>query len=190
MNILDYIFIALAVVGLVVGLLKGFLKQVLAVVGVVVVATLTAVVEPHVQNWFVNTSMSDSTRNLVAMLVTVLLLAAVYGLLAYLIGKLLKKIKVIKILDRILGAVLGVAVVYLSFAVLLALLINTSETFLPSIKSLTSDYIENSWIVTHIYKNNFFGDWVINGIAKKLLDSLQPNQGNPDASAILATLFA
>ena len=174
MNVLDYIIIALAAVGLVVGIIKGFLKQVLAVVGVFVVATLTATVQPYVQNWFVNTSMGDGTRNLVAMIVTVLLIAVVYGLLAWLIGKALKKVKIVNVLDRILGAILGVGAVYLIFAVVVALFYNTSPEFLSSLKESLGEQFDNSWIVTHIYAGNFFGDWVINGIAQKLLESLQP----------------
>ena len=189
MNYIDYIFIAIAVVGLVVGLWKGLIKQVLGIVGVIVVAALTATVEPYVQNWLVNTSMSEGTRNVVAMLGAVVLLSVAYSLLALLIGKLLKKVKIINALDRILGAVVGVATVYFVFAVVFALFTNTGDSFLPLLKSKLGDSITNSWVVTHIYKNNFFGKWIINDIAHKLIDGLQ--QGNEsDALATLVALFA
>lgn len=189
MNVLDYVIIALAVVGIVVGLFRGFIKLTLTVVGVIVVAALTATVEPYVQNWFVNTSMSDGTRNVVAMIATVLLIAAVYGFVAFLIGRLLRKVKIIKVLDRILGGVIGFAVVYLAFGLVFALIINTSDGFLPHIKNAIGDSFQNSWIGTHVYKNNFFGDWIINGIAQKLIDGLQPNK-DPAALATLVALFA
>ena len=184
MNALDYIFIALVLVGLIVGIIKGLLKQLLALLGVVVVSTLTATVQPYVQNWFVNTSMSDGTRNVVALLVTVVLLSVVYILLALLVRKLLTRAKIVKALDRILGGVVGVASVYFSFAVVLALLTNTSESFLPKIKAFADQYISDSWIVTHIYKHNFFGDWVVNGIAQRLIENLQPTKPETEALAI------
>ena len=173
MNVLDYIYIALVVLAFLVGFWKGFIKQVLAVVGVIVVAMLTATVEPYVQNWFVNTSLSEGARNVVAMIATVVLLSVGYAFLALLIRKLLKSVKIISIIDRILGAVFGVAVVYFVFALVFGLFTNTSDNFLSHVKNAVGDYVKNSWVVTHIYKNNFFGDWVIDGIAKKLINNLQ-----------------
>ena len=188
MNVLDYIIIALAAVGLILGLFRGFIKLVLTAVGVIVVAALTATVEPYVQNWFVNTGMSEGTRNVVAMIATVILLAFAYATVAYLISRLLRKVKIIGVLDRILGAVVGVAVVYFVFALVFALFTSTSDGFLPLLKSAVGDSFSNSWIGTHIYSNNFFGEWIINDIAQKLIDSLQ--QGDPQALAGLVTLFA
>lgn len=189
MNVLDYVILALAIAGIVIGLFRGFIKLVLTAIGVIVVATLTATVEPYVQNWFVNTSIDEGTRNVVAMIATVLLLAAVYGLLAFIVGKLLRKVKIISVLDRLLGGLVGFAVVYFVFSVFFALLSGTGETFLPLLKSSLGESIQNSWIATHVYKNNFFGDWIINGIAAKLLERLQPST-DTEALARIVTLFA
>lgn len=174
MNILDYIVLGALAVCLIIGLLKGLLKQVLSLVGIVVVATLTATVTPYVDSWLVNVIEAEGTRAVVSMIAAVILLAVAYGLLAGLIGKALTKNKKLKTLDRILGGVLGVAIVYLIFAVLFALLLNTSEEFLASVKGMVGGYLEDSWIVNKIYSNNFFGEWVINGIAEKLMQALQP----------------
>ena len=189
MNVLDYIFLALVAVAFIAGLFKGLIRQILTIVGVILVATLTATVEPYVQNWFVNTSMDEGTRNVVAMIATVILLTVSYALVALLITKLLKKVKIIGVLDRILGGVLGLAVVYLVFAVLFALITDTKAEFLPLIKSTMGGAFQDSWIGAHIYKNNFFGDWIINGIAGKLLDGLQQGT-DPEALAGIVTQFA
>lgn len=174
MNVLDYIVLALLVANTVIGILKGFLKQLLAIVGVFVIATLTATLTPIVQNWLVNVIANDGVRSAVAMIVAVLLLGVGYSFLATLLLRILKKIHILKLVDRILGGVIGFAVVYLVFAVIFALFNNTSESFLASIKGWAGESFQNSWFATHIYANNFFGDWIINGIAEKLLNSLQP----------------
>ena len=189
MNVLDYIYLALVAVVFIVGIFKGLIRQILTIVGVILVATLTATVEPYVQSWLINTSMDDGTRNVVAMIATVILLTVAYALLALLITKLLRKIKIIGLLDRILGGVLGLAVVYLVFAVIFALFNGTSDEFMPLLKSVAGEAFKTSWIGEHIYKNNFFGDWIINGIAGKLLEGLQ--QGTrPEALAGFVTLIA
>ena len=174
MNVLDYIILALFAIGLIVGIFKGFIKQILTVVGIFVVVTLTATVTPFVQNWLVDLIESESTRAVVAMIASVILIAAVYALMALLIRHLLKKVKIIKVLDRLLGGLIGLVVVYMVFSVIFALITSTSDTFMMATKNLLGETFEESWFGTHIYANNFFGEWVIRDIAEKILNSLQP----------------
>ena len=174
MNTLDYvIFVALAVC-LVIGFIKGFIKQLLAVGGVIVITTLTATVTPYVDNWIAPYIASEGTRAAVAMFGAVILLAVAYSLVGWLIGRILKKISIIKALDKILGGVVGVVAVYLIFAVVFALLTQTGDMFLAKITAMLGDSIATSWFNTHVYSNNFFGNWVINGIWEKLSESLNP----------------
>ena len=174
MNILDYVIIAIFVLSTVLGVFKGFIKQALTIIGVIVVATLTATVTPYVQNWLTSVIADDNTRAVVAMIASVLLLVAAYSVFALLIQRVLKKIKIIKFVDSLLGGLIGASVVYFSFAVIVALFNSTGDGFLPHIKSLVGDSFTTSWVVTKVYANNFFGDCVINGIAEKLINSLKP----------------
>ena len=174
MNVLDYVILAILAISMIVGFTKGLLKQLLTVAGIIVVALLTATVAPIVQSWLVNVIPSEGTRAAVAMFAAVILLAVAYGVLAWLLGKILKKVKLIKALDKILGGVMGIAVVYLVFAVIFALFLDTGDGFLPTLKGWLKGSIENSWFNAHIYNKNFFGDWVINGIAQKLIESFKP----------------
>lgn len=174
MNILDYIILVLLVVCTAIGFFKGFIKQVLAIVGVFVVVTLTATVSPYVQNWLANVITNENTCAVLAMIGAALLITVVYSMLALLVRRLLKNIAIVKALDRVLGGFIGLALVYLVFAVIFALLNSTSETFMAATKNLLGDTFNNSWFGTHIYANNFFGDWIIKGIAEKILNSLQP----------------
>ena len=185
MNYIDYIIFAILAISLVVGFFKGLIKQLLMVGGIIVVALLTATVSPFVQNWLAGIIAAEGTRAAVAMFATVILLSVVYGLLAWLVGKLLKKITLIKALDKILGGVMGIAVVYLVFAVIFGLFTMTGEGFLPALKGWIGEPIQNSWFNAHIYNNNFFGKWVIEGIAQKLIDNLAPAE---EAARALLTL--
>ena len=176
MNTLDYVILVALAASLVIGFVKGLIKQLLAVGGIIVITTLTATVTPYVDSWIAPYIESEGTRAAVAMFGAVILIAAVYGLVGWLIGRILKKIKIFNLLNRVLGGVVGVVVVYLIFAVVFALLTQTGEIFLPKIKALLGESIETSWFAQNVYGNgrNFFGNWVINGIAQRLLDSLVP----------------
>ena len=176
MNILDYVILGVLAIGMIIGLVKGLIKQLLTVGGIVVVALLTATVSPFVQNWLSGVIAAEGTRAAVAMFASVVLIAVVYGVIAWLISKALKKVKIIKALDKILGGVVSIVVVYLVFAVIFGVFTMTGEEFLPKLKSLLGDQIENSWFAQKIYgvDVNFFGKWVVEGIAEKLIQSFQP----------------
>ena len=174
MNVLDYIVIVLFVISTVNGIFKGFIKQALTIIGVLVVTMLTATVAPYVQSWFVNVIEDENTRTIIAMVATVVLLIVAYTILALILQRLLKKVKIIGVLDKILGGLIGFGVMYFIFAVVYALILDTGESFMPTIKGWIGDTFQNSWIGTYIYGNNFFGDWVIINVAEKILNSLQP----------------
>ena len=175
MNVLDYVIFAMLAISLIVGLIKGFIKQILTVVGVIVVPTLTATATPYMQTWLGGFEQLANISAPLAMFATLVIVALVYALVAWLIGKLLKKIKIIKALDKILGGLMGIVVVYLVFAVFFGVFSYTNEEFLPTIRGWLGDSLETSWFGTNIYSNNFFGEWVILGIWQKLIDSLQPS---------------
>ncbi len=177
MNGIDIFFLIVMALCVVMGFFKGIIKQVLTILGVIAVASLTAVVAPYVQGWLEGAIGDENLRNALAMIVAALLIAVVYGVVAMLVARLLRNIHVVGVLDRLLGAVMGFVVVYLVFAVLFALVKDTGEGFLPLTKKLLGDGFANSWVGNHIYKHNFFGDWIVVDIAQKLLDSLSPNLG-------------
>ena len=171
MNVLDYVIFAFLAISMIIGFVKGFIKQLLTVGGFIVVPLLTATLTPYVQNWFSGIEALSNISAPMAMFATLIALAIVYAILAWLIGKLLKKIKLIKALDKILGGLMGIVVVYLLFAVVFGVFTLTSEEFLPTLRSLLGDSIETSWFNANVYSNNFFGNWVINGIYEKLIEN-------------------
>ena len=175
MNVLDYIIFAFLAISLITGFVKGFIKQLLTVVGVIVVPTLTATATPYVQTWLGGIEQLANISAPLAMFATLILVALIYAFVAWLIGKILRKIKIIKALDKILGGLMGIVVTYLVFAVFFGLFTYTKPEFLPTIRGWLGDSLETSWFGANIYGNNFFGQWVIEGIWEKLIDSLQPS---------------
>lgn len=174
MNVLDYIILAAVAVGIVFGIIKGFLKLLFSVLGVFVVSIGTAAASPYVQTWFEKSIENEYTRAVVAMLISFIVILVVYILLSLLVTKLLTKNKTVNVVNRLLGGLIGIVMVYMIFAVIIALIINTSPEFLKSIKDSIGGEFVNSWIRQHIYGNNFFGKWIIEDIAMKLLNNITP----------------
>ena len=174
MNVLDYVILALAAVSVIHGIFKGFIRQVLVIVGIIVVAMLTATVQPYIQSWLTNLIPDDSKRAVVAMILSVILLIVAYAILASLIHRILKNITILNVVDKVLGGLIGVAVVYFVFAIFFALLLETDEAFMPAFKLLLGDSVQNSWIANKVYSNNFFGSFIVKDIAERILNSLQP----------------
>ncbi|MCM1194762.1 MAG: CvpA family protein [Firmicutes bacterium] len=173
MNVLDWIIIVAAGLGLVLGLLKGFLKPLFSAIGFFVVVVGIGLFSPTVQQWFVNVEMSDNVRSLVAILATGVILFLVYLVLSLILRKLITRKSSINVLNRIIGGVLGVIIVYMAFSVIIAWVASP----FGGIGSLNEKFgaeFEQSWICSHIYKNNFFGDWIINDLLQKLFDTLSP----------------
>ena len=172
MTLLDFIVIGLAVFLLVRGVLKGFLGQLFGVVGVVLVAIATANLYVLPMKWMQTLIVDDSTRQVVALLATGAILFLVYKLITILLTKLITKNKGLGVLNRIVGMLLGVATVYAVMAIVVSLLFNTADSFMPIVKKLLSGAFEGSWIVNNIYKNNFFGDWVVQMIINNLQNAI------------------
>ena len=174
MNIVDYIVLISVVGAIAIGVFKGVIQQVLSVLGIFFVATLTATVAPYVQNWFANTEMPEGARTVVAMIATVLLLAGVYAVIAVIVQKALKKYEVVRVVDAVVGGVLGLVSAYMSLAVIFSLFNSTPDGFLPLLKSWAGPTFKESWMAQHIFAKNPFGDWLVVDIAQKILDKFTP----------------
>lgn len=174
MTILDYIYLGLLALGLILGLVRGFLKIAFALVGVVVVSIATSYLSPCVDQWLVSVIATEGTRAIVAMVATFLVLAIVYGIITKLISKLINKISILGWINRLLGAVVGVAIVYLVFSLLSSLILGSSEGMLVGLKNLLQPSFESSWIITNIYggmenpEKNFFGKWLIENFIEQI----------------------
>lgn len=189
MNVFDWIFIAVLVVGLVLGLLKGFLKPLLSAIGFIVVAFGASLLAPVVQGWFENVEMGDSIRSLLAIVLSAGGLIIIWVVVALILRKVITHRKGMGAINRIIGAVIGIAIVYLVFAIIIAFVVGPLGNILFNIKDKFGADVEASWIRQHIYtdKANFFGNWIIGSMVEKLLSNFQGQDS--EALAGIAQIF-
>ena len=184
MNIFDWIFIAALVLGLVLGTIKGFLKPLLSAIGFVVIAFGASLLAPVVQGWMMGIKMNDDVRPLVALIITIVVLIVIWVLISFVLRKIITRRKGIGILNRVIGAVIGLLIVYLAFAVLIAFFVTLGE-LIPNLSAKIKPEIEESWIRNHIYtdKGNFFGNWIITRMAERIYEIMQ--KALPNALAVI-----
>ena len=180
MNALDWIFIAALAVGLVLGFIKGFLKPLLSAVVFLIVAFGTSLLSPVVQGWMMGVKMSDSIRSIVSVILAAFMLLVVCGAIAFILRKILTRRKSINFVNRLFGALLGVAIVYLVFAVIIAW-IGGPMGEIAGLKEKFGEDVNNSWIAAHLYKTNPFGKLFVDKMAEKLLEIIQNSNQEPAA---------
>lgn len=183
MNVFDWIFIAALVLGLVLGLIKGFLKPLLSAIGFVVVAFGSSLLAPTVQGWMMGIEMGDDLRPLIAIAISFIGLLIIWALVSLILRKIITSRKGIGVINRLVGAVLGLAIVYLVFAVIVAFIVGPLGGLMPFITDKLGPEVEASWIRVHIYtdEGNFFGNWIIGSMAQKIMEIIQGQQ--PEALA-------
>lgn len=182
MNILDWIIIGAFAVALIIGVLKGILKQIFSIAGFFIVIFCTSLLAPYVQSWFAGVIESENTRMIIAMILSAVILIAGTAILSFVLRKILTRSKTIGAINRILGGVVAVVITYLAISVAVELILNTSDQLFVKLKEAVAPSFRESWIVNNLYKNNFFGRFVVEGIAKKIMESLQPVE--PQAIAV------
>jgi len=176
MVVLDYVILGCLALGLILGTWKGFLGQIFAIAGIFLVGLGTSVLSPYPDKWLAGVISSDTIRHLVSILVTFAVLAIVYAILTKLLSKLVNKIPILGWLNRLLGALFSVAVVYMVFGVIVAIVLRATQGFVADLQP----HFVNSWFVNHIYgglenpDRNFFGNWLVNLFVEKV-SALMPS---------------
>lgn len=165
MQIIDYVIIAIAVIGLIAGLIRGLISQLLALLGIVAVAVGTSYLFKFPVQWLGNVITNEKILTIVSIVVTAVVLGIIYGVIASLIKKPFKSIHILKGIDKALGGILGVAVSYALVALFVAALSRTDIEFMAKLNEMLSSQIENSVIIKTVYSNNFFGNWILDVIS-------------------------
>lgn len=166
MQIIDYVILAFAVIGLIVGLVRGFIGQLLALLGIVAVAVGTSYLFMFPQQWLAGIITDEKLLAIVSIVLTAIALTAIYAVIAILVKKPFKSINVMKTIDKLIGGVLGVVVVYALVALFVEALTRPDIEFMASIKELLAPQTENSVIIKTVYANNFFGKWIFDVISE------------------------
>lgn len=166
MQIIDYVIIAIAAIGLIIGLVRGLIEQLLVVLGILAVAVGTSYLFQFPQQWIAGIIPNEKVASIAAIILTVIALAVVYGVIAHFVKKPFKSIKIVKTVDKLLGGVLGVVVVYALFALFIEALTRTDIEFMARINEMVAPHMKNSLLVNTVYANNFFGKWIFDAISE------------------------
>ena len=127
--------------------------------------------------------MGDDLRPLIAIAISFIGLLIIWALVSLILRKIITSRKGIGAINRLVGAVLGLVIVYLVFAVIVAFIVGPLGGLMPFITEKLGPEVEASWIRTHIYtdEGNFFGNWIIGSMAQKIMEIIQGQQ--PEALA-------
>lgn len=168
MQILDIVVLVLFGIGLIYGLVKGFWDQLFNFLGVIIISAGSAFLSKYPNEWMKSLITNDSVRGIIALALTAIVIGLIYTLIARQLKKLLTSAQVLKTVDRVLGLILGVAIVYCVMAVLVAW-ISSADTGIPQlIKEALGENWTESWVVNSLYKENFFGNWLMDIILKNI----------------------
>lgn len=184
MYALDWIFIAALLVGGVLGFIRGFLKPLFSILGFIVVAYGTSLLSPVFQRWMMNSNMSDSVRSIVALVIAAVLLLVICGIASFFLRKLIARGPVTKLVNRIIGSVLGIVIVYLAFAIIVAF-VGGPMGDIAGLNEKYGDAVNSSWIARHLYAKNPFGNLVVNKMAEKMLEIIEKSTSQPDTKKII-----
>lgn len=184
MQVLDYIIIGCAVVSFFIGLAKGFLTPIFNLAGIFVVMYAGGAFSAQLYTLLDGVIADESTRTIASAIASMLLVWLIYFLITRLIVKLIKKSKILGGANRIIGGVLGVAIVYIVVAVVTAFMHSDSELF----ASLREDYGEvynQSWVVQNLFKSNPIGEGLVNTAFQKLIEMFENSMVTPSASLLI-----
>lgn len=162
MAIIDYIFIGAVVIALVVGLVKGFLSTLIELGGLIAAIFVAGKFSTLVSGWMASLIVDDSVRNIVAYLVCFIVTIIVVSIIGKLLKRVVKSVKIFSVLDRLLGLVVSVGIVYVIFSIIVPLVATQSDVvFLSDILTLINGLIPDTSYVAQIYASNPVGEWLM-----------------------------
>ncbi len=163
LQIIDYIFFAAVIIGLIIGLVKGFLSRLIALGGLVLGIIVAGKFSTLVSGWLVSVIEKDSTRNLVAYIVCILATIIVVAIIGKLLKNLVTSVKLLNSLDKLLGAVLSIGIVYVIFAFVFAVVkIETEITILQYVLDAIKAFVPDDAFTATLLGENVVGNWLIN----------------------------
>lgn len=174
MNVFDYIILGVAAVCFIIGLIRGLLKQVFSVGGVFVVFYGASELTPYAQELLGKIIPDVATSSTVCFIVAAVVILIAWSLISGLICKIVNN-GVLGGINRLLGGVLGVAIVYCIMAVVVALY--QAPNFMPELTQKLAPTFEGeggSWIISNVFSSNPVGNWLVNAVTEFLSTMVAP----------------
>lgn len=160
--IIDYVFFAAVMIALIVGLVKGFLSRLITLGGLILGIIVAGQFSTMVSGWMVSLIETESTRNLVAYIVCILVVFIIVSIIGKALKKLVTSVKLLKSLDRLLGAALSVGIVYVVFAFIFAVVsIETETVLLQYIFDALETLAPSTSMAASVYGENAVGNWLV-----------------------------
>lgn len=172
MQILDYIIIAVALVSFVLGLVKGFLTPVVNLAGFFVVLYAGGAFSTMLFPLISKLIPDEATCSVASAIASMLLVWFIYFLISRLILKIIQKSKILGFANRLVGGVLGIAIVYLVVAIVTAFMQNDNTLF-ASVREQFGEVFNQSWVVQNVFKTNPIGEGLVNSAFQKLIELLE-----------------
>lgn len=150
----------LLLVRVVVGTKKGFIKEVCSLISVVIASIAVVLIAFGVRKYF-----DHEVVMVVAAIVLVLLLGIIYKLLdVFLVSlKLISKLPVVSLIDKILGLILGIVeTVFIIWAIYCIITIMQPSAF----GNWIINCVKNNTIMKFLYVHNFMFGWISNWFDK------------------------
>lgn len=170
MQIIDYVFIAIAVIGLIIGLIRGVISQLLALLGVFAVAVGTSYLFKFPMKWLSPVVHNDTVLTIVSIALTAIVLLVIYCIIVKLVKKPFKSIKILKGVDKAIGGIVGVAVAYAAIALFVAALTTLTDVkVFAKLSEWLGPQIQKSVVVNILYPKNLFGNWIL-GVIRQGID--------------------
>lgn len=160
MGVLDWIFLVCLLVGTVVGCIRGLLKQVISFATTIIVIIGTSYLFVYPDVWLQNLVTDGTFRTILSIVVTALAIFAVCKLFSFLLRKAVRSFRPLKWLDIVFGGFLGFVIAYMSVASVVGVLLNAADSSIASISEALQPQIDGSWMITNIFSQNLFGNWV------------------------------
>ncbi len=167
MQVLDYIIVGFTLFSLILGIIRGFLRPLFDLAGIFVVIYAGGSFAPVLQPLLGKLITDAGTCSVVAMIASMVLVFLVYLLITKLILLIFKK-GALGAINRIVGAVFGVIIVYLVVSVLTAFMYNESKMF-AGLQSALKPIFDQSWIVKNMFIKNPIGEAIVNSAFQKLI---------------------
>ncbi|MCM1042684.1 MAG: CvpA family protein [Corallococcus sp.] len=165
MNIADWIFVVLIVLSAVIGILRGFWNQLFGLIALIASIGGTALLFNPLSSALSGIP-DEIIRSVVAVCVPFVLILIIVYVVKGILWKFIKRVKVLKILDRVLGLVLGAAIIYVGFAVLIpfveTLQVNTETApdFVQQTVDMLKKLFQESTLLNTLYSNNPIGNLI------------------------------
>lgn len=167
LNTVDYVIIGLAGICFIVGIIRGLLKQAFAIGGVVIVATCSSYLTPFAQPYVEKVITDPQIASIVCFVLAALVLLIVWSIISSLICRVVEH-GAMGVINRILGGVIGIAIVYVIVAIVMALY--TTENFMPKLTGILQPYFDGengSWIIKNMFiDKNPVGEWMMKAISQ------------------------